>query len=248
MFTCTECRFSKFSAIINTLFLSFVFYSSSSLAHTSTETSSKVEQGHTIHFSVSENQRVDNDLVAITFRYVAQAPSGELVMQLINQKMQAAVRILKNFPQMETQTSQYQVRPVYSKKQIITHWQGQQNLTITTENRAGLPKLLAQLQPYLNYQSMRFHVSEETQKEIKDKLLVKALKNYQSKAKKIAASFGADHFQLIETRIDTPNLPSPRNDTYMRSAQIMSESVMPTVEGGKSDIRVHISGKMFIPH
>lgn len=246
MFTCNEYPFSKLSGMITATLLAFILFSTSSMAHTSID--SAQAQGHTIHFSVSESQRVDNDLVAITFRYVAQAPSGELVMQSINQKMQAAIRILKNFPKMETQTSQYQVRPVYSKKQIITHWQGQQNLTITTANRAGLPKLLAQLQPYLNYQSMRFHVSEETQKEIKDKLLTKALNNYQRKAKQIAASFGANHFLLIETRVDTPNLPSPRQDTYLRSASMMSEQALPAVEGGKSDIRVHISGKILIPH
>jgi len=248
MFTCTAFRPSHSLLLFKALLVSLFFYSSPGFAHSSTEKVVNESKGHTIHFNVSESQKVANDLVAITFRYVAQAPTGEQVMQQINKKMQAAIRILKNFPNMETQTSQYQVRPVYSKKQIITHWQGQQNLTITTANRAGLPKLLAQLQPYLNYQSMRFHVSEETQQSIKTNLLTKALQSYQNKAKFIARSFGAEHFQIIETRIDTPNLPSPRNETYLRSAQVMSESVMPAIEGGKSEVRVQVSGKLYIPH
>ncbi len=248
MLTHTNFSSTKFLVVLSALFINLGLFSPSVMAHTAANTEDAAEQGHTIHFNVSESERVDNDQVSITFRYVAQAPSGELVMQLINQKMQAAVRILKNFPQMETQTSQYQVRPIYNKKQIITHWQGQQNLTITTANRTGLPKLLAQLQPYLNYQSMRFHVSKETQKEIKNKLLSRALKSYQNRAKQIARSFGADHFQLLETHIDSPNLPSPRADNYLRAHAMSETASMPAMSAGKSEVRVHISGKIFIPH
>jgi len=233
--------------LLKIILLNLTLFSAQATA-INTNIAEQTNQGHTLHFSVTETQRVDNDLVSITFRYVAQAPTAELVMQSINQKMQAAIQVLKKFPQMEAQTSQYQVRPAYNKSNVITHWQGQQNLTINTANRAGLPRLLAQLQPYLNYQSMRFHVSEETQKQIKDQLLTKALLNYQAKATFIAKSFGATNYQLIETHIDTPNLPKPYADNSIRSARVMNEMAIPVIEAGKSDVSVHIRGKILIPY
>ena len=245
--SCPNFNVSHPLLILTALILSTLI-SFQSIASTTQQTNIEASTGHSIYFSVNESQRVDNDLVSITFRYVAQAATAELVMQSINQKMQAAIQVLKRFPKMETQTSQYQVRPIYNKQQIITHWQGQQNLTISTANQAGLPKLLAQLQPYLNYQSMRFHVSEETQKFIKNNLLKKALTNYQEKAKYIASSFGATHYQLLETRIDTPNLPVPYINNVMRSANVMSEAAIPVMEAGKSDVKVQITGKILIPH
>lgn len=206
------------------------------------------KHGHSIHFSVTESNRVDNDLVAVTFRYVTQAPTAELVMQAINKKMQAAHQALKGVNTIEVQTAQYHVNPVYDKNRVITHWQGQQSITVRTANQAGLPKLLEKIQPFLSYQSMSFYVSEDKQQQAKDQLLDKALKQYQTKAKHIAASFGAKHYQLIETRIDLPNQAMPYRENTMMTARAMSDMAAPVLEAGKSELRVQITGKLFIPH
>jgi len=206
------------------------------------------ERGHSIHFAVTENARVDNDLVAVTFRYVTQAPTADLVMQAINQKMQAANQVLKGVNDIELQTGQYNVNPVYDKKLVITHWQGQQSLTIRTANQAGLPTLLEKIQPFLTYQSMRFSVSDAKQQQAKTQLLDKALKHYQTKAKHIAQSFDAKHYQLVETRIDLPNQGQPYAENYMSTARVMSDMAAPVMQAGKTELRVQITGKIFIPH
>lgn len=206
--------------------------------------------GHSIYFTINESERVENDVASITFHTIKQAPNAELVMLQINEKMQAAHNALKNFSDLELQTSQYQVNPSYNKDQVITHWQGQQSLTIITENQAGLPKLLETLQPYLSYQSMRFYVSDKTQKSAKDQLLNKALRSYQDRAKQIAGGFGTQRYQLVETRIDLPDLATPYAENYLRSARsnVMSDSVAPVVEAGKSEVSVQITGKIVLPH
>lgn len=219
-----------------------------SLQANASEPSQKEPNGHSLYFTVTENTRVDNDVVSVTFHSIAQAPTADLVMQEINQKMQSARKALHNPADLQLQTSRYQVNPRYNKDQVITHWQGQQSLTITTQNQAGLPKLLKSLQPHLSYQSMQFYVSDKAQQHAKKSLLNSALKNYQAKAKQIAASFGAKNYLLIETRIDSPDLATPYTKNYLRSAQVMSDSVSPVVETGKSDISVIISGKILIPH
>jgi len=203
---------------------------------------------HIIHFSVSESARIDNDLVAVTFRYVTQAPTADLVMQAINQKMQAANEVLKDVKRIEVQTDQYNVNPVYDKNRIITHWQGQQSLTLHSVNQAGLPKLLEKLEPYLNYQSMRFYVSDAVQQQAKDQLLDKALKQYQSKAQRIAESFGAKRYHLLETRIDLPNQATPYAESYVRTARVMSDMAAPVLQAGKTELNVQITGKISIAH
>lgn len=221
-----------------------------SLQATANSSFKKETNGHTVYFTVSESERIENDVASVTFHTIVQAPNADLVMQEINKKMQAARLALKGFSDLELQTSQYQVNPSYNKNQVITHWQGLQSLTIRTENQAGLPKLLETVQPYLSYQSMRFYVSDKTQQHTKKQLLNKALKNYQVKAKQIANSFGAQQYQLIETRIDAPNLTTHYANNYLRSssANIMSDSVAPVIETGKSEVHVNITGKIVLPH
>jgi len=202
---------------------------------------------HTLHFSVTEQARVSNDSVAITFAHLAQAPTAEAVMAQINQKMQQAQNELRPFTEIEIQTSHYQVHPFYDKSQMITHWQGQQNLTIQTENQAGLPKLLAQLQPLLMYQSLRFYVSNRAQAQASKDLLSKALKHYQAKAQRIANTLGAQSYRLLETHI-TSNQPAvPYRTTALRSTRLNDESHSePLLEAGKTEMSVHISGTMVI--
>lgn len=226
--------------------LTFAFFALLFTAPTHADNSKAT--GHAIHFAVTESARIDNDLVAVSFRYLTQAPTADLVMQAINQKMQAANNVLKDIKHIEVQTGQYNVNPVYDKKRVITHWQGQQSLTIRTANQAGLPTLLEKVQPFLTYQSMRFSVSDAKQKQAKAQLLDKALKQYQLKAQHIADSFGAKHYQLTETRIDLPNHSQPYAESYMRTTRVMSDMAAPVIQAGKTELNVQITGTIWIPH
>ncbi len=148
------------------------------IAQTSTNQSNEI-QGNQVHFSISESQEISNDKLTIVFNRIAQGTSAQVVANEINSKMQEALVALKKYPDVNSQTSQYHIRPVYNKHQIITHWTGSQSLTITLENKPELIAVLTQLQPYLTYQSMQFGVSTELTTKVMQRLTTKAIQSFQ---------------------------------------------------------------------
>lgn len=205
-------------------------------------------QGNQVHFSVAESQNVPNDSISITFNRVAEGGSPQVVADEINQKMQAAVQALKAYPNIITKTSQYNINPVY-KKSIMTHWRGQQSLTLTLENKPGLIQVLAKIQPYLAYQSMQFGVSEQLKQELLEKLTSRAIQRFQTQATRIAQGFRAPSYKVLETRIDTPSYPLPRPYMTRSDMAVMSSQMAaPTVKAGQSKLTVNISGTILLPN
>lgn len=204
--------------------------------------------GNKVHFSVSESQNVANDSISITFYRVAEGTSPQAVADEINQQMQAAVNALKSYPNIITQTSQYNINPVY-KKSIISHWRGQQSLTLTLENKPGLVQILAKIQPYLAYQSMQFGISEELKQELMAKLTTRAIQRFRAQANRIAQGFMVPSYKIIETRIDTPNYANPRPYVARSEMAMMSAKMTaPTVKAGQSKLTVNIAGTILLPN
>ena len=204
--------------------------------------------GNKVHFSVTESQNVANDSISVTFNRVAEGRSPQAVADEINQQMQAAVQALKSYPNVITQTSQYNINPVY-KKSVMTHWRGQQSLTLTLENKPGLVQILAKIQPYLAYQSMQFGVSDKLKQKLLDKLTNHAIQRFRAQANRIARGFMAPNYKIIETHIDTPNHITPRPYMARSNMAVMSAPMAtPTVKAGQSKLTVNISGTILLPN
>lgn len=227
------------------------FFSPVTLAQTATssqETAAQPLTGNKVHFSISESQEIENDLSTITFSASVQAHSAAAVTNEINLKMQNAIDSLKPFPQIRTKTSQYHIHPAYNEKRVISHWNGSQSLTITLDLNSEQLKSLVSLQEHLTYQSMQFSVSADRKQKIIDQLTIKAIQAFQDQAKLIAKNFDAKSYQILETRINTPQSPAFRQN-YISSRMVMAESMAaPVIEGGQSNVKVEISGIMLLPY
>ncbi len=215
--------------------------SSSVIAQTVTNQNNEI-QGNQVHFSISESQDISNDRLTMVFNRVAQGTSAQMVANEINLKMQEALVVLKKQPDVNSQTSQYHIRPIYNKQQIITHWTGSQSLTITLDNKPELITVLTQLQPYLAYQSMQFGISTELKTEVMQRLTMKAIQSFQKQATMIAQSFHATDYRILETHINSPHTP-PIALGYASNRMLATESMAPpAVSAGESTLRVVISG------
>lgn len=211
------------------------------MAQTVTNQNSEV-QGNQVHFSITESQRIQNDTLSIVFVRIAQGSSAQMVANDINLKMQQALVVLKEYPDVNSQTSQYHIRPVYNKQQMITHWTGSQSLTIALENKPELIKVLSQLQPYLAYQSMQFTVSAKLKTETMRRLTAKAIQSLQKQAAMIAQSFHAPGYRILETRINAVEMP-PIAHSYTANRTVAAQSMAPpAISAGENRLRVDISG------
>ena len=211
-----------------------------------TTSTDKTIEGNKVHFSITESQRIENDIVSIRFKKQVQSSSAQAVTNEINQAMNKALKRLQKYPAISSQTSQYNIHPVHNKNRVISHWAGYQTLTIRFENSAKRLKSLADLQPILNYQSMNFSISEDRKQDALNSLTVKGIKRFQKKADLIATSFQAPNYKLLETRINMPN-NSPIRHNYSAPRMMAAESMAPpAVEAGQSQLQVTITGSILI--
>lgn len=200
-----------------------------------------------VYFSITENAYFNNDQATLVFRAYAQDINPQTVAKSINSQMQSALELLKKEPKIQAKTSDYQILPLYDKNQILINWRGQQTLTLNMENLPGLVKIMAQIQTHLRYQSMEFSVSSAQRALFLNDLTAKAVKTYQQKAQLIAHSFEKSTYKIIETRIHTPDFPSP----YLARGMIASSDHLqnaPAMQSGQSQISVTIEGTLLLPN
>ncbi len=237
----------RFSPYINGILWLFwgVTFSVSVCANQASQTPA----GNHIYFSIYESQKVENDLTLITLKASVQARSAKIVMEKINQKMQIAFKILEQYPDIQTQTTHYQVHPVYQKDRIIRHWNGSQSLVLTLNSKSKSLQALTELQEPLIYQSMQFKISDHIQQKALQTLTLKALQTFQKQAKLIANAFGTAHFKILETHINSsPTGPAPKQTTFSNRMVMAEAMTAPSLSAGKSNLTIQVSGTLWLPH
>ena len=196
-------------------------------------------QSHQIHFQHLEQITLENDRIEVRLYASANAPDSQTVMTQINEQMRHALEQLKAFSELELATKQYSVSPRHDRNGTTVSWQGRQQLLISAPVSSDLGQWLSIAQNFLNYQSMRFYVSAQTQAEHQPELLRKALHNYQQKAAFVAKQFAQHDYQLVETRIHQGQNHSPYQ-SVMRAESM--ESSAPSVSEGQSTLSIRIEG------
>lgn len=195
---------------------------------------------HKISFSVIETISVANDLLVIEFAAEHQAKTNAEVTQLVNKSMQNALQQLSSEQKNLVQTGNFSVYPRYDKNQNITHWQGQQNLTVKIPKDGDIEGILSKLQTELVYKSMRADVSKTSRQAAEEKLQAAAIMSYQAKAKTLSEQFGKPEGKLLETNI--LNLSSG----YRPQAKMvmMAADSAPTIEMGEQELSLQINGTL----
>ncbi|WFE69168.1 SIMPL domain-containing protein [Thiomicrospira sp. R3] len=196
---------------------------------------------HKIHFAITEQAMVENDRVIVQFNAQFQADDAQAVSQKVNQMMRQAISQLSAVERSFIQTGNYSVRPQHNRSGVITHWQGQQQLTLTLPVELDISEILSRLQPYLSYQSMQADISHQKRTEAEQALIQQALKNYQHQAKLIAKSFNQAEYTLLETHIQTQRQARHYAQPRMALASSAMESA-PIIEAGENIVSVNISG------
>ncbi|WP_127470114.1 SIMPL domain-containing protein [Thiomicrorhabdus aquaedulcis] len=202
--------------------------------------------GHKVDFTVTHSESVDNDRLSVQFHRVAQGDSAQAVADSINPAMQRALHILKSYPDITAQTSNYSIHPAYAKNNLISHWNGQQTLTIELDNQPGLVKVLSELQPHVTYQSMQFTVSKARTESLLEQFTTQAISRFKQQAELIRQSFGAQSLRILHSQINTLNdglMPQPR---FARAEMSLASAAQPALESGKSTLGVQVSGTILL--
>lgn len=198
-----------------------------------------------VNLDASAQQDVENDQLLTRLQVIEDGRDPAKLTDLVNQKTALVLDAVKNFKDIEAETSSYNTRPIY-KNGNITSWQVTQQLTLETGNFDQMSQFIADISSLANIQAMQFQVSDAKAEKVKEELLKQAIANFKAKAGVIAQQFDRSGYELVNLSIDG-NYFSPRpvmERAAMMSADASSKSAPAALAAGSNEVSVTVRGSI----
>jgi predicted secreted protein len=205
------------------------------LAHEHTEHYDRV------HLSASAQTQIENDTVIATL--YAQEEGGDSVQQanLVNERINQAIKLVKQHDAIKLQTSSYSTSPVYHNNKI-TGWRVRQSLRLESQDMTLMSDVLGSLQQTLSLQGINFAVSPGLKNKTDDGLINEALKVFEQRAKNITQQLRRKNYKIVDINVSTSGNHYARRNYEV--AAMASTIAAPAIEGGEQTIQVSISGEI----
>jgi predicted secreted protein len=227
---------TKMRYIKNTLFiLLFIIYTPALFA---AETSSY----NRVAYQVTEQQEVANDEITVTMGVERNDQDATKLANEINKLILSSNVTIKKYPSIKSSTSDYSIRPVYSRDKRLDHWRGASSITLKSTNIKDMVALVQTLQKTLLIKSTRYNVSAERKEKIETGMIEAALNKFNARAALISKGMGFKKYRMVKININNSDIP-PRPVFAMARAEIASSGIAPpTFESGQSTLKVIVSG------
>lgn len=198
-----------------------------------------------VNLDASASRDVENDELVTRLQVIEDGRDPAKLTDLVNQKTALVLDAVKNFQNIEAETSSYNTRPIYDNGKIAS-WQVSQQLILETSNFDEMSQFVGDISSLANIQSMQFQVSDDKAEEVKQALLKEAIANFKNKAKLVATEFERSGYELVNLSIDGNNFtPRPVMErAVMMSADAMSKSAPAALAGGKNEVSVTVRGSI----
>ena len=198
-----------------------------------------------VNLDASASRDVDNDELVTRLQVIEDGRDPAQLTDLVNQKTALVLDAVKNFKDIEAETSSYNTRPIY-KNGTISSWQVSQQLTLETGNFDQMSQFIADISSLANIQAMQFQVSDDKAEQVKQDLLKQAIANFRDKASLVASEFDRSGYELVNLSIDG-NYSSPRpvmERGAMMSADVASKGAPAALAGGSNEVSVTVRGSV----
>lgn len=198
-----------------------------------------------VNLDASASRDVDNDELVTRLQVIEDGRDPAQLTDLVNQKTALVLDAVKNFKDIEAETSSYNTRPIY-KNGTISSWQVSQQLTLETGNFDQMSQFIADISSLANIQAMQFQVSDDKAEQVKQALLKQAIANFRDKASLVASEFDRSGYELVNLSIDG-NYFSPRpvmERGAMMSADVASKGAPAALAGGSNEVSVTVRGSI----
>jgi len=197
-----------------------------------------------VELSSEASRPAINDLVQATVSAEASGSGpGELSRQ-INQSIAEAVKTAKAFPGIKVNSGGTSTFPVYAKNGKIESWRMRSDISLESNDTAGLSELLGKLQASLGVSNLTMMPSPETRRNAENEAIQDAITLFKARARLIAETLGKNYTikQLSVSTGGRSPLPMLRG-----AARTMSAEAAPMpMESGESLVSVSVSGKIEI--
>jgi predicted secreted protein len=193
-----------------------------------------------ISLSVSAGEEVENDtLIATLFSQKEGNNPAQLATQ-VNQDMQQAIAMAKQYKSVQLQTIAYTTSPIY-RNNTISGWRVRQSLQLESQDPAAISELIGKLQMSLSVASTHYTVSPAKRQRVEDELIAKAIQSFKTRAELITREMASQGYRLVQMDINS-NRSTPR--PYAMQGMALRAEAAPSLEAGTQRVEVHINGNI----
>jgi predicted secreted protein len=198
-----------------------------------------------VSFRVEAKREVPNDWIAATLGVEEESSDVAGLAARVNQRMAAALALVKGDQRLQVSSGAYQTQPVYDRTRIV-RWRASQDLVIETAEVDVLAQMAGTLQAQgLLLRGISFSVSPETRKRIEDELILEVLSLFRERAGLMARGLGRRGWNLMSLALgEWAPPPMPFHQTRGMAMEAADAAVAPAFESGRSTLRVEANASI----
>lgn len=200
-------------------------------------------QATTVELSAVASQSAPNDLATAVLYAERNGPNPAAVAREVNRDIAAALEVARTRADIKVQSGNTSTWPVYAQdgKGRITAWRMRSEIQLESRNLAAMSELVGELQSSLALAHISMQPAPDTRRKAVDEATVGALRAFEQRAALIAGALGKKH-RIAHLAIGDSGFqpPMPR----MRAAAMAAEVASAPLEGGESQVSVHVSGRI----
>lgn len=203
-----------------------------------------------VQLSASGQVEVEQDWLQMNLSTTQEGSDAGTVQKQLQQKVDAAMRVLKPQVQgqdMQVRSGSFGVYPRHDGNGKIKGWQGRADLVIEGKDFTRISQAAARVEG-MTVSNMGFGLSKEGRQKVQDQAQTLAIDNFKNRASTLAKQFGFNGYSLREVSVSSqdgnyaPRMM--RANAQMPAMAKMDAAESVPVEAGKTQVTVDVSGSV----
>ena len=196
-----------------------------------------------IKLQVQVEAQVPNDRMQVILAAEKEGTDPQAISLTINQTMRWALDIIKQYPDIDSNSGNYRTTPIYNK-QTISAWRSVQEIVLESESISKLSELTGTLQQRLQVRNMSFSPSKGQADQFEARLVDEGMLAFRARAEQLRKHMNGRQYRIIEIDVNTGRQHPPVRYETSAVRSLSMDAAPPAVEAGTSELTVTVSGSV----
>ncbi len=191
--------------------------------------------------NVSATEEVRADTIIGNLGLKLQGKDSSQIVDEVNTRIGKAMQALQEFKKIDTETLNYNTRPIYQNGRHSGLYEVSQSIRIKSQDFEQFTQAVQKLQAIIDLQSVSYQLSKQARSESEDRLTRVAIQRFTQRAKQISKDFGFSDYRIVNVNIGG----NPQYRAQNQRMSMMSEDkagAPPVFQAGEQDISVSVNG------
>ncbi|WP_314816219.1 SIMPL domain-containing protein [Aggregatibacter segnis] len=217
-------------------------------ANAETKSADETEK-NVISFSTEVTKDVDYDVMEVTLFVKEENKNLKELNQTINQKVNAALEVLKKQSAVEVKKNTRSTQVLYDSKGKQSGWIERADLVLESKDFVVLSQVISDLNDTFAITDVVQKLSKEAAVKFEDEMIKSALAQFQHKAQLIQTSLNAKGYEVVNLNLDSRNEMPYFDRRMMPVAKMNSFSSEAADEvnldnNGKAELKASVSAQI----